>query len=293
MKDRQVEQSPPQMRIPIVSAVLHCVSMTVIVFLRSAFGFVYLRPKSVFFAFSWAFVLFFIYAWHEKQVWAGYSIVCLYGMAAVALYFIHLLTAFFRELYRGGEHDHDSGTPHTLRLLRMFGRPVTPLFEKNWHIWAEPLLVLLAGLMLRFVAGERHLSTWFFVVAPCLCFKESLNYWFQIRQKKRHMDSRDDAGDIFDDTPATPTAEAPKGIGKEKVKRARASTIAAADEVKERQSAQILRLTPPFNLDDAELNYRKLIKQCHPDANEETVENTALAAELNEAIEFFRGRSQK
>lgn len=290
MKDRQVEQSPPQMRVPIVSAVLHCVSMTVIVFLRSSFGFVYLRPKSVFFAFSWAFVLFFIYAWNEKHIWAEYSVMSLYGLAAVTLYFVHLLTAFFRELYRGGAHDNDSGTPHTIRALRIFGKPITPLFEKNWHIWAEPVFVLLSGLMLRFIFGEKHLSTWLMAVAPCLSFKEALNYWFQIRQKKRHRDSRDDAEDIFDDEPSAPTVEAPKPVGKVKVKRARASGNSADDEIKQRQFAQVLRLMPPYTLEDAEQNYRKLIKEFHPDSNQSEPANTPLAAELNDAIEFFRQR---
>ena len=290
MKDRQVEQSPPQMRIPFVSAALHCVSMTVIVLLRSSFGFVYLRPKSVFFAFSWAFALFFIYAWYEKAVWAEYRILCLYGVVAVSLYFVHLLTAFFRELYRGGEHDHDSGTPHTIRLLRVFGRTPTPLFEMNWHLWVEPLVVLFSGLALRFVFGEHHLAIWLMAVAPCLSLKEALNYWFQIRQKKGHIDARSDAKDIFEDVPSGPKVEPPKPVGKQKVRRPRASESSASEEIKERQFEQVLRLLRPYSLEDAEQNYRKLIKQYHPDPNQAEPENTVLSAELNEAIAYFRAK---
>ena len=289
MKDRQVDQSPPQMRIPFISAALHCVSMTVIVLLRSSFGFSYLRPKSVFFAFSWAFVLFSIYAWYEKPVLAEYRIMCLYGLSAIAFYWVHFLIAFFRELYSEGTHDNVSGTPHTIRLLRMLGRTPTPLFEKNWHIWAEPLFVLFGGLTLRFVFGEQHLSTWLVVVAPCLSFKEALNYWFQLRQRKRHRDSRDDAEDIFDDVPTGPAVEAPKAVGKAKVKRARASGNSAADEIKDRHFEKVLRLIAPYTLDDAEQNYRKLIKQHHPDPKQEVdPENSAVSAELNDAIAHFR-----
>ncbi len=290
MKDRQIEQSPPQLRIPFLSAFLHCVSMTVIVFLRSSFGFAYLRPKAVFFVFSWAFGLFCFYAWHEQAVWSSWWLTCFYGAAAIGLYLLHLLIAFFRELYRKGMHDHDSGTPHFLRILRLKAKPRGPLFEMNWVLWVEPSFVLLAGLVLRFVFAEGHLSTWFMLVSPCLCFKEALNFWFQLRQKKRHGDAGEDAVDIFDESPNKPAVEAPKAVGKEKVRRARASANSAADELKDRQFAQVLRLMPPYTLEEAETNYRRLIKEVHPDPNQATPENNALAAELNEAIAYFRHR---
>lgn len=47
MKDRQTEASPFQPRIPVLSFLLHCISMPVVVFLRSGFGFAYLRPNSI------------------------------------------------------------------------------------------------------------------------------------------------------------------------------------------------------------------------------------------------------
>ena len=288
MKDRQVEQSPPQLRIPFLSATLHCISMTAIVALRSSFGYAYLRPKSVFFAFSWAFVLFFIYAWNEPRVWPAYRVFCLSGAVVVALYVIHLATAFFRELYRNGEHDNYSGTPHGLRIIRWSGKAVTPLLEMNWHIWFEPALILLAALMLRFLFAEQHLSTWLFVVAPCLSFKEALNFWFQIRHKKRHRDSREDATDIFEDVPNTPDLDPPKAARKEKVKRERSRADSAGREQEERQYAQLLRMMPPYSLEQAEQNYRTLIKEAHPDANQGTDESNSHTASLNQAIEYFR-----
>lgn len=287
MKDRQVEQSPAQSRIPVVSAVLHCVSMTVIVFLRSSFGFGFLRPRSIFFAFAWAIILFSIYAWNEPTVWRQFWALCLFGLAAATLYFIHFFTAFFREIYREGAHDNDSGKPHSLRILGFLGRQASPKLQKNWHIWGEPLLVLVAGLLLR-IFGEHYLSAWLILCAPCLCLKEALNHWFQIRQKKRHRDSRDDAEDIFEDAEPPKTTEAPKPVGKDKVKRPRASSLPAEEEIRERQFAQVLRLMPPYRLTEAEQNYRELIKRHHPDPSHETPESNAMSAELNDAITFFR-----
>ena len=72
MKDVQVPLAGGEQRIPILSPVFHCCAMTVIVFFRYSFGFEFLRPRSVFFAFSWAFVLFTVYAWNEPAVWAAY-----------------------------------------------------------------------------------------------------------------------------------------------------------------------------------------------------------------------------
>src|SRR5690606_22769981 len=78
MKDRQAEPSPSQPRIPLLSTLLHCVSMTVVVFLRSGFGFAYFRPRSVFLAGIWAFALFTVYAWNEPAVWQWSASLCVF-----------------------------------------------------------------------------------------------------------------------------------------------------------------------------------------------------------------------
>ena len=62
----------------------HTLALPVIVLLRSAFGFIYLGPKSVFFAFSWAFGLFTFYAFHEPEVWATYETLCFFGVVTMA-----------------------------------------------------------------------------------------------------------------------------------------------------------------------------------------------------------------
>jgi hypothetical protein len=52
--------------------------------------------------------------------------------------------------------------------------------------------------------------------------------------------------------------------------------------------AEVLRLMPPYSLEQAEQNYRHLIKSVHPDPNNAEAGTTEKAATLNEAIEYFR-----
>jgi hypothetical protein len=222
MKDRQVEPSGVQPRIPVVSALLHCVSMTVLVYLRSSFGFVYLRPKSVFFAFSWAFGLFAVYAWDEPEVWREYRTVCLFGIGAVAFYCVYLLISLVRELYHTAEHDHYSGKSHPIRLMRWAGRVPSPLVEMNVHLWAEPVAVVLAALALRLIFGEQHLSTWLVFAAFCLWCKEAFNYWHHLRQRKRQGDILGDAGESIEAPASNFTlAEPPQPSRKARMRRQR------------------------------------------------------------------------
>ena len=290
MKDRQGGPSSPQTQIPLLSAALHCVSMTVIVFLRSSFGITYFRPKSVFFACSWAFVLYSIYAFYEKEVWARNWLLCLYGLSAVALYLIHLSIAFAHQIGRNGEHDHYSGTPHVLRILRRLGKPVSPRFIRYWQILWEPLVLLVIAGTLR-LFGQKSLSFWLACIAPCLAAKEALNSWFELRHRKRHKDAGEDAMEIFDEGPAAINAEPPKAARKERIKRTRPSAPSALDNLAEERFLQVLRLLPGFTMEQAEQNYRTLIKQFHPDPNQDSPENNARAAELNEAIEYFRKKT--
>jgi hypothetical protein len=263
--------------------------MTALVYLRSSFGFIFLRPKSVFFAFSWAFILFFIVAWLEPEFWREYRAVCIFGLGSVALYWIHLLVAISRELYRAGEHDQYSGTSHILRLLRRRGL-TTESAEMNVHLLGEPATVLLFSIVLRFVFAEKHLSAWLVIVAVCMICKEGMNYWFRVRRDKIKDDMISDAKDQGESLPDNhPPAAAPKATRKKPVKRKR-NTVTAEEKAQEMHFAELLRLREPFTLEKAEENYRTLIRLEHPDANEDSPESNARTAELNNAIEFFRSR---
>ena len=220
MKDKQTEAASGQPRIPLISAVLHSAAMPAVVFLRSSFGFAYLRPKSVFFAFTWAFTLFLIYAWNEPRVWREYGAVGIFGFGAAILYWLHLLIAFTRELYRAGEHDHYSGTSHLLRIGKIFGASGSNQ-EMNIHLWAEPGLILAISIVLRILSGDRHLSKWLAYSAVSLWFKEAFNYWSHLRQQKRQADMFDDTDETVDRAVSSGDQASPKAARTQKQKRLR------------------------------------------------------------------------
>ena len=285
MKDTQMPAGS-DLRIPFFSPVLHCVAMTAIVFLRSSFGYRYLRPKSVFFAFSWAFVLFTIYAWNEPDVWREYRAACVFGGTAMILYWIHLLLAFIRECREQGHHDLYSGTPHAVRLLRK---------DPPWRqvemleLWAEPAAVLVAAAVLRLLFKEHHLSAWLAFVGVCFWSKEALNFWRGLRFEKAQKDTLEDAQSMAEaeGNPQAIHQEPPKATRKEPVKKKR-NAPPSEGTAPEARFAKILRLRPPYTLANAEENYRALIRLEHPDGHENSPESNAATADLNEAVEFFR-----
>lgn len=288
MKDRQIPTAGPQPRVPIVSSVLHWIAIPAIVYLRSGFGFSFLSPKSVFLSFAWATILFAIYSWLEEGAWPTYWALSSFGTGAVILYVVHLVIAFTKETRRTGEHDFHSGTSHILRLpgLRQFRHNTKA--ETAIQLWVEPFLILVAATAFRGFFAERLLSTWLLLVAVSMWLKEFINYWYQLRQRKKQDDMFSDAGDSMDGSPSSPQADPPSGKGrKQRVKRPRANE-SEQDSENERRFAELLRLMPPYSLQQAEQNYRALIKTCHPDPNDESSENTKRAAELNDAVEYFR-----
>lgn len=286
--DDAVNQRPVPTPIPILSPALHCVAMTALVYLRTSFGYVFLRPKSIFFALSWAFVLAFIVAWNESDIWREYHTAALFGAGAVGLYWIHFSLTFFREWRKTAEPDHYPGTSHVVRLFRLFG--IKPPSAEILHFWLEPAAVLSAAAILRFSGGEQHLSAWLVFVALCMFAREAINYWTSIRKEKgvgetiRKVQQQGEA--LGDDRPA---AEPPKATRTEPVKMKRNSAH-AEEAAREVRFAKLLRLRAPYSIEKAEENYRTLIQLEHPDANENSPESNAATAELNEAIAYFRDR---
>ena len=227
MKDSHGERSAPG-RIPVLSPVLHCIAMTALVYLRSSFGLTLFRPRSIFFAFSFAVGVLDYIAWNEPDIWREYRAACIFSAGAVTLYWLHFGITFFRELYRKSERDDYSGTSHALRLLRMLGFS-GPKAEMNLHLWIEPGIVLLAAVTLRVVLRERHLSTWLILVAPCMTLKEGLNYWTEIRRGKIAKDLNEEAEERGNELGGgKTTTEAPQAarVGKQTMKR----TVVLTDE---------------------------------------------------------------
>ena len=281
--DDAVNQRPTPTPIPVLSPALHCVSMTALVYLRTSFGYTFLRPKSVFFAFSWAFVLFFIMACNEPHIWREYRAVYIFGMGAVSLYWFQFSRTFSREWRKKAVDDNFPGLSHITRLPRRSGFP-TPN-DETIRLWAEPAAVLLVSGALRIAFSERHLSNWLFFAAVCMIGREAINHWTTVRRDKVVIETIQKAerqGEAL--SAERPAVEAPKPTRTEPVKQKRNTGTAETEE----RFAKILHLRPPYLLEKAEANYRMLIQLEHPDAHGNSTESNAATAELNQAIEFFR-----
>jgi hypothetical protein len=286
MDDAVIERKSPT-PIPVLSPTLHCIAMTAFVFLRTSFGYTFLRPKSVLLAFAWAFTLAFIVAWNEPLVWREYRAACIYTIAAVSLYLIHFSIAFYREWRKRAKEDHYPGTPHAERISRFFRVPA--VFGEIFRFWVEPGFVALLSLILRFAFGEPHLSDWLLFVAFCMVGREAINHWTGVRRDKAFGEGIVKAkrqGETLSADDQKP-APAPKAVRTEPVEIKRKVSVSAATDP-EARFGKILRLRPPYSLAKAEENFRKLIVIEQSDAEEHSPESNDGAGDLNEAIEFFR-----
>lgn len=286
MKDKQVQTGGPVPGIPLISPLLHVVSMTGLVFLRTSFGYAFLRPKSILLACIWAHALFAFYAWHEPAVWPRWRGMVLYGTVASFLYLAHLLTAFGRELRRAGKHDYDSGTPHLMRLAGLFRPGLRERLEAFVQLWFEPAVVLLVSLILE-AGGVAKLPAWLACLAVCLWTKEALNHWYRLRHHKKQTDVFDDAGEGLDPEPERPASVTGTGR-KPRQRRPRAANGGTEPENagEADRHAEILRLLPPYTLAQAEANYRLLLRSSPPEADGQTI--SKRAADLAGALEYFR-----
>lgn len=296
MKDKQFQSAGPAPGLPIISPLLHVISMTGLVFLRTSFGYAFLSPKSIFLACAWAHGLFCFYAWHEPGVWPRWKAVALYGIAAAGLYLIHLFKALAREIARKGKHDYHAGTSHFMRLAWLFQPGIRDRLAAFVHLWLEPGFVLIVAAFFA-VAGISKLPAWLTLLAFSMWGKEAINYWYRLRHHKKQSDVFSDAEEGMDHYPGTPAENnANAGTGrKPKKKRARVLTDVESKPGEEADRyAEVLRMLPPYSLEQAETNYRALMKLCHPDsgAARETADVSKRAADLKEALRFFREQEE-
>jgi hypothetical protein len=285
--DDTLIQRPAPTPIPVLSPTLHCVAMTAFVYLRTSFGYTFLRPKSVFIAFSWAFMLGVIIAWNEPPIWREYRAVCIFGTGAVILYCSHLWIAFSREWRKRGEDDPYPGTLRTQRLARLFGFPAVA--EETLRFWVEPGIVAFLSLVLRFAFGESHLSACLLFIAFCMVGREAINHWTTVRRDKAFLagvKKAKEQGETLSPEYQNPQPQ-PKPVRTEPVEMKRNFPVPAKKDP-ETRFAEILRLVPPYTLEDAIENYKKIIRFEHPDGHENSPESNARTAELNDAVAFFR-----
>jgi len=285
--DRQQSQGEANTRVPVISPVLHVIAMPALVYLRCRFGYSFLRPRSVFFILGYSMVLFTIYAFWNDARWSQYAPLCFFGMVAFVLYGLHWVIAFTQQIRGTAEHDQFSGKSNLVILLQAVGVHVDPDREWTFHWWVEPAFVALLGGLLQFSGAGQVLVWWLYLAAAALWCKEALNYWLPLRRLKRHQDSFQDAEESLGKAPPSTVHQAqPKAVRKSRRVRKRVSNEGANDPATERMYAEKLRLLPPFTLEQAEQNYRMLMKESHPDADGQ--EGAEQAQELNLAIEYFR-----
>jgi hypothetical protein len=219
MRDIHVERPSPGL-IPVISPVLHCISMTALVFLRSSFGYALLRPRSIFFALSCAVAIVLFGAPQEAHIWRRYTALCLFSSSAVCLYWLHFAVCAAREVTRSGDQDNYSGTSHALRLLKV-SEEARPRFEMHLHLWGEPLFALFVALSLR-IFGEIHLSKWLAFTMLCMAVKELMNYWSSIRRENIAARNREEVEEQSDLLAGKKHDEsAPRAARKEGVQRQR------------------------------------------------------------------------
>ena len=289
MIDRQPKAPDPEPRIFFVSDLLHFIAMTALVWLRSSFGFVFLSPRAVFFAFSWAFILMEIIAWNYEFIWHYVRALCIFGTITVILYWLHLLRSWCSELLRSAGHDNYAGSSHLLRIAKGFGIAPSKSLEWTLRLGIEPTLVLIAAFALRRICSEPYLSLWLYVTAAAMCAKEALNYWFELRRDKRGDQIVDDLKREAERKSGLSTAssEPAKTTRKAAQNRPRARTGSTEDE-EERRHAEVLQLPDAYDLQIVEQHFRDLIKGTHPDRNDDSAESTRETSALNDARDYFR-----
>ena len=263
--------------------------MTALVYLRASFGFTLLRPRSIFFGLSVFIGALDFVVWNDPEWWREYRAPCIFSTGAIVLYWLHFAITFVRELgqTRDRQRDDYSGTSYALLVLKRLGF-AGPSAEINVQIWLEPSIVLLFAATLRYVFAEQHLSAWLVFVAACIFAKEALNYWTARRRGNIAGDIKDEAEDRGEALGGgQPSPKAPKAarVAEPTMKR---NVVLTREEEKAIRLAKILALTEPYDLDEAEANYRERIQLTQPDTHGNSAENTERSAELNEAIEFFR-----
>jgi len=263
--------------------------MTALVYLRSSFGFTLLRPRSIFFGLSVFVGALDFVVWSDPEWWREYRAACIFSAGAIVLYWLHFAITFAREIgqTRDRERDDYSGKSYGLLVLERIGF-AGPQAEANVHIWLEPAAVLLCAATLRYVFAEQHLSAWLVFVAACIFAKESLNYWTARRRGNIAEDIKEEAEDRGEALGGgQPSPKAPKAarVAEPAMKR---NVVLTREEERAIRLAKILGLTEPYDLDEAEANYRERIQLTHPDTHGNSAESTQRSAELNEAIEFFR-----
>lgn len=293
--DYQIHKKAPQPGIPVVSAVLHVISMTVVVFLRRRFGYSYLQYISTFVAITWGLLIFTGFAWasrNENTVWQHHKWLILFTTTSLVLFFIHLAIAYFGVYLRINPHDHEAG-----KSWLETGNPSDPAIT---HLLIEPLFVFSAGAVFYFISAETvMLGLWLFIAAIAMSIKESINSFHHERKLQQTSDALLDAERNMRHNPYQKKAPRrsvrktkPRKPSFQKQNHSVPQPPASHDDELAIHYADIIGLEPPYDFKSAQKAYRRKLKELHPDGNlsddSEISEDTPQFSELRKALHFFK-----
>lgn len=258
MKDKQSTAKAPTSSIPVISPVLHCLSMPVLVILRHNFGYLFLSPKSIFLSLIFACCLFAFMVFNDAGLKPRFMYLAGFGMLVSGLYVYHLVSAVKKQIGNKGntEHDHYSGTSHLAAFVPPDKRQARESFV---HGIVEPAVTCVAGL----VVSLSPLGKVLLISGIALAFKELIRFWLSSRREKLMADGLVDARETMEKAsePVTtaPPPTATGRTGRERYRRAyTAESAVNSDEGLEH--AKELRMMPPYSLEKAEENYAVLIQ---------------------------------
>ena len=292
MKDKLQRLKSPASEIPLIGPTLHVLSLTIVVFFRSRFGYSYIQPISVFVLLAIALSIFTGFAWtsrFENQVWEKYKFFCLFGASSIGLFFWRWLGCWWREFKRTGEHDHFSGKS-------LLGKD--PLIKSC----LEPILAFTAGAYLYLQQEQGYFfGLWLMLASAALSIKEYWNGWYASRESSLRsmqiLDSeemtKETKSQISGNIPPVRTTTSPSSRKSLPMK----GKPAKVDKTLRRKYARILGLEPPFSFENARRAYNNKVRAAHPDSaalsDDDLPDDRPEFHELREALKFFKSISSK
>lgn len=284
MKDRQVSRKPDTAHIPVLSPFLHVLAMPALVLLRHDFGYLFLRPKSIFMALIWAFVLFSIYTAWEPDRWRANAPLCWFLAVSSLAYLFHLTRSIISQW---GRAPHDQFAGRTI-LFPFRGR------EGVVFLIVEPVLTVVAGIAVSvIVPSGGSLFRFLLWSAVAMFLKEGINQWAKVRKVKHQLDATADAEESMTkvmeerDSPLQKRRKKPVSSRRPRERRVRVRVETDEDEALEKHAAA-LRMLPPYTLEKAEENYRTLVRELFPDEVEQSAKDHEEMIQLTDARDFFR-----
>ncbi|MDF1815006.1 MAG: hypothetical protein P1V20_22570 [Verrucomicrobiales bacterium] len=187
MNDQQLGRKIQSSGIPVISPLLHVISMPALLILRHNFGYQFLRPKCVLLALCWAMLLFAAYSFIDPQIWNRHPWFFGFLGIAVLLYVLNLIRSIASQ-WGDAPHDQYAGKSWFA---------ITGLSEEKIGVFLEPALVAAAAFLPLVKDATNPVENGFFYIATAMLLKASINSWERIRKLKQQLDATSDAETVM------------------------------------------------------------------------------------------------